>query len=157
MDVIIMPSTISLIKRLKTDYPQFVYKKASNFLWSHSDNTIYYTCENDDCSFLFHELSHAILNHTDYDRDVELIAIEREAWGNAKKIAENYGIEINDGFIQSNLDTYRDWLHKRSTCPECRATGLQIKKHIYKCLACCHDWRVNDAKTCALRRYSKVI
>lgn len=150
-----MPSTISLIKRLRVDYPQFIYKKASSFLWSHSEHTIYYTCENDDYSFLFHELSHALLNHADYGRDIELIAIEREAWNKSKEIAKNYGVIIDDDFIQLNLDTYRDWLHIRSTCPKCKATGLQTKKYSYKCLVCSHEWRVNDAKTCALRRYSK--
>lgn len=154
MDVIIMPSTISLIKRLKTDYPQFIFKKASSFLWSHNEHTIYYTCEDDDCSFLFHEVSHALLDHTDYRRDIELIAIEREAWDKAKEIATNYDVIVSDDFIQSNLDTYRDWLHTRSTCPICKATGLQTKKYAYKCLVCGHEWRVNEAKTCALRRYS---
>lgn len=150
-----MPSTISLIKKLRVDYPQFVYKKASGFLWSHSEHTIYYTCKNDDCTLLLHELSHALLNHTDYERDIELIAIERDAWDKSKEVAANYGVIIDDDYVQSNLDTYRNWLHNRSTCPSCKATGLQTKKYIYKCLACSNQWRVNDAKVCALRRYNK--
>jgi len=150
-----MESTSSLIKKLRVDYPSFTYKKAHNFLWSHGDRTIFYTCDDDNCSFLFHELSHALLDHNDYDRDVELIAIEREAWDKAKEIAKNYKINIDDDLIQSNLDTYRDWLHKRSTCPECEATGMQVGKRTYKCLACNNQWHVNEAKTCALRRYNK--
>jgi len=123
-------------------------------LWSHAEHTIYYTCDNEDFSFLFHELSHALLDHTDYQRDIELIVIERQAWAKAKRISTNYDVEINDDFIQSNLDTYRDWLHTRSTCPQCTSTGLQTEKNTYKCLSCNHEWRVNEAKTCALRRYS---
>lgn len=150
-----MESTNSLIEKLKIDYPGFTYQKAHDFQWSHGDKTIFYVCDDSDCSFLFHELSHALLNHTGYHRDVELIAMEREAWDKSKEIAENYGINIDEELIQSNLDTYRDWMHKRSTCPDCNATGMQISKHDYKCLACNHQWRVNDAKTCALRRYIK--
>ena len=150
-----MPSTISLIKSLRTDYPQFIYMKASSFQWSHNEHTIYYTCENDDCTLLFHELSHALLNHAEYNRDIELIAIERDAWDKSKEIAANYGVIIDDDYVQSNLDTYRDWLHARSTCPKCSATGLQTDKHSYKCLACSNQWRTNDAKVCALRRYNK--
>ena len=149
-----MPSTISVIKKLKVDYPQFIYKKSSDFLWSHNEHTIYYSDEKDDCSFLFHELSHALLNHAEYERDIELIAIERKAWDKAKEIAIKYDVIIDEDFIQSNLDTYRDWLHERSICPKCEANGLQIKKERYRCLACNHEWRVNQAKTCALRRYS---
>jgi DNA-directed RNA polymerase subunit RPC12/RpoP len=155
MDVIIMPSTISLIKNLKADFPQFIFKKSDNFLWSHSDNTIYYSSEKDDFRILFHELSHALLNHTDYKRDIELVAMEREAWDKAKEIALNYGVNIDDDHIQSNLDTYRDWMHERSRCPKCGSSGMQIKKQSYKCLACNHEWHVNEAKTCALRRYSE--
>jgi hypothetical protein len=149
-----MPSTTSLIKNLKSDFPQFVFKKASSFLWSHSDNTIYYTEKKDDYRFLFHELSHALLNHADYGRDIELVVMEREAWDKAKSVALNYDVDIDDDYIQLNLDTYRDWMHERSTCPKCGANGVQIKKKNYKCLACSHQWHVNDAKTCALRRYS---
>lgn len=149
-----MPSTISLIKNLKADFPQFIFKRSSSFLWSHSDNTIYYTNERDDLRFLFHELSHALLNHIDYYRDIELVAMESEAWNKAREIAPSYGIVIDDDYIQSNLDTYRDWMHERSTCPKCSASGMQIKKKTYKCLACGHQWYVNEAKTCALRRYS---
>jgi hypothetical protein len=149
-----MQSMPSLIKSLKTDYPHFIFKESDSFLWSHTEHTIYYACSDDDCSLLFHELSHAILNHADYKRDIELIAMEREAWDKAKEIAKKYDVSIDDDFIQSNLDTYRDWLHTRSTCPKCSATGLQIKKNDYKCLACNHQWRVNEARTCALRRYS---
>lgn len=148
-----MPSTISLIKRLKADYPQFKFIKSSNYSWSHSDSTIYYA-DNDDISFLFHELSHGVLNHTDYNRDIELIAMEREAWDYTIKIASEYNISISNDIIQSTLDTYRDWLHKRSTCPNCTAIGVQIKKQSYKCLACGHQWQVNESRTCALRRYT---
>jgi DnaJ-class molecular chaperone len=154
MDVITMHSTISLIKNLKTDFPQFIFKKSSNFLWSHSDNTIYYTDKKDDFRFLFHELSHALLGHADYNRDIELVAMERQAWDKAKEIATSYGIVIEDNYIQDNLDTYRDWMHNRSTCPNCDSNGMQTSKKSYQCLACNNKWQVNEARTCALRRYS---
>jgi len=149
-----MESTNSLIKKLRAEYPDFIYKKSTDFQWSHGDKTIFYT-DKDDCSFLFHELSHAILGHNGYERDVELVTMESEAWNKAKQIAKKYDIHIDEDLVQDNLDTYRDWLHKRSTCPKCNAVGLQTDKKSYKCLACDHKWRVNEAKTCALRRYNK--
>jgi hypothetical protein len=149
-----MPSTTSLINSLGADFPQFIFKKSSRFLWSHSENTIYYTDKQDDFRFLFHELSHALLNHADYKRDIELVAMECEAWDKAKEIALSYGVIIDDDYTRSNLDTYRDWMHERSCCPNCTASGMQTNKQNYRCLACSHCWHVNDARTCALRRYS---
>lgn len=154
MDVITMPSTTSLINQLKSDYPQFLFKKSKRFLWSPSENTVYYTGSDDNYSFLLHELSHGLLGHTDYDRDVALIAMERAAWDTATSLAPSYGLAISNNTIESTLDSYREWLHARSTCPHCKATGLQTKSHTYTCLACHHSWRVNEARICALRRFS---
>lgn len=147
-----MPSTASLILHLKDTYPQFTFKQAEHFLWSPADQTIYYTPGVADSGLLLHELSHGLLGHTDYNQDIELIAMEREAWDKAVELAGQYDELIDEGLIESTLDTYRDWLHARSTCPECDATGLQTKSRTYSCLACHHTWRVNEARMCALRR-----
>ena len=149
-----MPSTTSLINQLTLDYPQFSFKKSKRFLWSPSESTVYYNGDGDNYSFLLHELSHGLLRHADYNRDIELIAMERAAWDKAVSIAPQYGLIISDEIVESTLDSYREWLHARSTCPSCRATGLQIRQHVYNCIACHHTWRVNEARICALRRYS---
>lgn len=151
-----MPSTTSVLSQLKNSYPQFSFKKGTYFLWSSSDNTIYYDGSIDDRSvFLLHELSHALLGHNSYERDIELIIMERQAWDNAIKLSSKYGLAISNDIVQSNLDSYRDWIHARSTCPVCKANGVQTEKYIYTCPVCGHKWRVNEARTCALRRYSK--
>lgn len=152
MGAIIMQSTTSLISQLKTNYPNILFKSAERFLWSPSEQTIYYI-PGGNPAFLLHELSHALLNHLDYSRDVELISMESKAWDKAVELANNYNIQIDDKTIQSTLDTYRNWLHDRSTCPVCTATGVQTKKYNYKCLACNNEWQVNEARICALRRY----
>jgi hypothetical protein len=131
-----------------------VFKKSVRFLWSPNEQTIYYFYESkNDYVYMFHELSHAILGHADYTRDVELLAMERDAWDKAVEIAKKYKMGIDDETVQSTLDTYRDWLHDRSTCPICSANGIQTEKYTYKCLECNHEWRVNEARLCALRRY----
>lgn len=149
-----MHSTISLINKLKSDYPNITFKKSAKFAWSFEDKTIFYNDKLDNYQyFLFHELAHAILNHANYTQDIELISMERNAWDKAGIISKKYQIDIDDDFIQTNLDTYRDWLHQRSLCPNCGSNGLQTKNSDYHCLACNHKWRVNQAKDCALRRY----
>ena len=149
-----MPSTTSLIQQLKKDYPQFNFKKAKRFLWSPSDATVYYTHTDDGYAFLLHELSHGLLDHAEYRRDVDLIAMERAAWDKAVELAPAYGLAISEDTVETTLDSYRDWLHARSTCPNCTAIGLQTKQHTYACPACHHNWRVNEARVCALRRYT---
>ena len=150
-----MPSTASLLKHLKTDYPQFSFKKGDHFLWSPSENAIYYCDKIQNQSILLlHELSHALLGHTDYNSDIQLITMEREAWDYAIKLAPTYDIKMPTDAIEPIIDSYRDWLHDRSTCPDCTATGLQVNKQNYQCPACNHSWRVNEARTCALRRYT---
>jgi len=148
-----MPSTVSLIKKLKLDYPSFDFVKSDRYSWSPASQSIQYV---DDNNFeqLLHELSHGLLGHSDYNRDIELLGMERDAWNKALTISSKYGVTIDKEIIESNLDSYREWLHSRSLCPNCDANGLQISKDTYECPACLNRWRVNDARICALRRYN---
>ena len=151
-----MPLTRSTIRKLQRDYPEYHFETANGFWWSATKETIFYdpTAQNSD-TFTLHELSHALLDHSGYTRDVELLKLERDAWEYARTtLANRYGTTINEEIIQENLDTYREWLHARSRCPKCETTGLQTKDSLYRCLACGHQWRVNEARLCALRRYS---
>ncbi|HEU4830587.1 MAG TPA: hypothetical protein VFS65_00235 [Candidatus Saccharimonadales bacterium] len=149
-----MPSTPSTLSQLKINYPQFTFKESEHFSWSPSDNTIYYRETTDKDNYLLHELSHALLGHAQYSRDIQLLAMEREAWDNAYLLAKKHGVILSDEVVESTLDSYREWLHARSTCPACSATGLQTKTATYTCPACHHSWRVNEARICALRRYN---
>ena len=150
-----MPSIASLIHKLQADLPALTFIEAEHFSWTADDQTVSYAPKEPQAEgLLLHEVSHGLLGHNEYRRDVELIAMETAAWERAKGLASTYGIAINDELIQDNLDTYRDWLHDRSTCPECTATGYQTDKATYTCPACSHSWRVNEARLCQLRRYS---
>ena len=148
-----MPSIHSLLPKLVADYPTFAFTPGSRFAWSPDQVTVYYDESDNNPALLLHELSHGILEHRDYSQDVELVAMESHAWDNALELAKTYSVTITDETVQDNLDTYRDWLHARSTCPNCEATGYQSGKHSYSCVACTHTWRVNEARICALRRY----
>lgn len=155
MDVTTMPSMSSLIPKLQADFPALKFIEADQFSWLPSEHTVFYNPQLPHASsLLLHEVSHASLNHQEYHRDVELIAMEMVAWEKAKEHAVAYGVTIGEDVIQDHLDTYREWLHARSTCPNCSANGYQVETLRYECLACFHHWRVNEARLCALRRYS---
>lgn len=151
-----MPSTNLLIKRLKVDYPSFTFEASDKFLWSAKRRTIHIDPQAVHCSeFTLHELAHALLDHQGYRIDIDLIKLERDAWEYAQThLGHAYGHTIDEEIIQDNLDTYREWLHSRSECPDCNATGIQTRSKNYRCLSCGHSWRVNEARLCALRRYS---
>lgn len=157
MDVTIMPSIKLLIKQLQTDHPELKFAPSDDFKWSADQRVIFYNphmvyAE----AFCLHELSHAILGHYSYKRDIELLQHERDAWEYAlETLAAHYNINIDDNTAQTSLDTYRDWLHARSTCPSCTATGMQTAINKYRCVACSQTWKVNEARICSLKRYSK--
>lgn len=151
-----MPSTPSvLLHQLRQNNPGLTFVESTTFAWSPSDEAISYNPSDPNLSpLLLHELAHATLKHSDYQRDIELIAMERAAWDYAiGELGPTYSVVIQEDFADDALTTYRDWLHDRSTCPNCAATGLQTKPREYTCLACHHHWRVNEARVCALRRY----
>jgi len=144
-----------LIDKLIAAYPAFHFKRGADFRWDPTQKTIFYNEASSDTASLLHELAHAILGHESFNKDIELIEIERDAWTHAtKQLSPIYDIAIPNEIVEEALDTYRDWLHARSTCPNCSATGVQTKKGTYSCIVCSTHWRVNDARVCALRRYT---
>lgn len=151
-----MPSITSMLPKLQADFPQFAFTPGDQFCWDPRMQTIYFNQGVNDQASLLHELAHALLQHEKYDRDIQLIEMERDAWQYAvDTLATTYDVAIDDDAVEDALDSYRDWLHARSTCPTCKATGIQTGKQLYKCLACMTVWKVNDARICALRRYKQ--
>lgn len=149
-----MHSTTWLIAKLKANHPDLTFIPGSDFRWSPAEQTVYFVPDSPELPLLIHEVAHAVLGHTDYAKDVALIDMERDAWQYARdNLAPTYDFAVETSTIEDALDTYRDWLHVRSLCPTCGATGIQSKKREYRCLACGQRWRVNEARLCALRRY----
>lgn len=159
MDATTTEPITSLIKQLIVDSTQLpagnlTFSHADDFGWNHSARTIFYNPKEPNApAYLLHEYGHALLSHDSHIRDISLIAMERAAWDEAVRMAPHYHVTIDNDMVESALDTYRDWLHARSACPTCATAGVQIQHDIYRCLACQTQWRVNDARACALRRY----
>jgi hypothetical protein len=148
-----MVSTSSLLPKLARDFPDITFlPSVEGFSWSPEERTVFYM-ETNDTALLLHELSHGLLSHQDYRRDVELIAMETAAWEEARRISARYGVTIDDDVADQHLETYRQWMHDRSTCPECEASGVQTGRQAYHCIACGARWKVNEARLCALRRH----
>ena len=79
-----MLSSSQLAKQLAVDYPQLHFAPGEQDWWdSHSQTVFYHTTP----AALLHELGHALLGHTSYRRDVELLAMEQAAWHKARQLA----------------------------------------------------------------------
>lgn len=135
---------------LADDFPAFEFRRGERAYWSANEQIIYY-CNNE--LELLHELGHALLGHSGYDQDIELLKIEEDAWLKAQEIAPEYGLSIDNEYINCALDSYRDWMFKRSQCPRCKQTGIQNNRTgNYHCPNCNTVWRSNDARSRQLQR-----
>lgn len=146
-----------LVKRLQKDYPSLKLIKGSVFCWSPQTNEIVYSAKTTQIEqakyTLFHELAHALLGHTEYKTDFELLQLEIAAWEHAKSIANKYSLAIGNDYIQNCLDSYRDWLYKRSICPRCGSKSMQADDPThYRCFNCHNRWFVANSKFCRTYR-----
>lgn len=155
-----MELTTSLLKQLKNANfatpagKTISFCQGDGFYWEPKSTTIFYDkVAPNGAELLLHELGHALLGHGSYSKDIELIAMERAAWERASPLSQQFSITISDDLVEEYLDSYRDWLHARSLCPHCGATGIQTATKQYTCANCGGSWHVNEARTCGLKRY----
>lgn len=142
---------MSLLSKLRKDFPDITLKPGKVFYWSPKDKTVYYDNRKSGelASWsLLHEISHGLLGHKTYDSDFELLQLEVAAWEKANQVSATYNIPIDENHIQDCLDTYRDWLHARSKCPTCTARGIQVSPKQYECSQCDSKWQVSSARFC---------
>ncbi len=91
---------------------------------------------------ILHEVGHALLEHNFYTTDLERLKMERAAWEKARELCSTYGVEYDEDYVETALDSYRDWLHARSRCPRCQVTRFQDDRGEYHCPECeefCHN------------------
>lgn len=148
----------ALLATLKKDNPDLSFVAGSEFYWSPKNHEVIYdqsaTTQSASWSLL-HEVGHALLGHTTYQTDIELLQMEAAAWQKATQMGKKYGYEIDQDHIEDCLDTYRDWLHQRSACPTCNNRSLQQSDGHYKCFNCGTDWAVSQSRFCRPYRMVK--
>lgn len=141
-----------LLSKLVADFPALSFQPGEQFCWSPEDKQITFNPVSGDEEIaawsLLHEVSHAALGHSTYSSDFALLQLEVAAWGHARELASTYGHTIDPDHIQDCLDTYRDWLHRRSTCPTCGNRSLQETVRQYSCFNCETKWQVTASRFC---------
>ncbi len=132
---------------IMNDFSDISFVESKEFYWSAKENTVHYNSSEfksiRGTYRLIHEIGHALCNHKNYVSGVGLLALETEAWSKASEIAKKYGLVIDTDYIESCLDSYRDWLHRRSSCPDCTSISVESGENEYKCFNCLKKWAVS--------------
>ena len=127
---------LALVKRLEVDYPDLKFKEGRKFAFR-PPKTITVGPEEPNAELLLlHELGHALCGHRNFDTDIGRLRMEVEAWEKARDLAEIYGVKFDEEVMESELDTYRDWLHQKSRCPKCGLTQFETPDGQYHCPKC---------------------
>lgn len=135
-----------IINQLKQDYPNLRFIKGARFSFRPPKTIVVGPYEGKNTPLLlFHELGHALSKKYSYNLKVERLKIEVAAWQEGKKAYQNYPDlpPWDDDFVEDNLDTYRDWLHKKSTCKACGLTMYQDVNNSWQCPHCATYCRPN--------------
>jgi hypothetical protein len=148
-----------LIARLRGQFPALRFTPGQQFCWSPETGEIFYKANargKQAAWSLLHETGHALLEHHGYKADFELLRLEAAAWERAHALAEDLSLQIDEDHVQDCLDTYRDWLYKRSICPSCTTKCLQQGDFVhYRCFNCHTVWRVTASRFCRAYRSTK--
>ena len=126
----------TFLQRIESDFPNLVFREGHKFTFRPPKTIIIGPSEENDEMLLLHEVGHAISGHRDFDTDIRRLKMEVEAWEKARELAPIYNIVIDEDAIEDELDTYRDFLHKKSRCPECGLTRFQTPDGNYHCPRC---------------------
>lgn len=152
MNLLSNTMTASLLSNCKKLVPAVQFEEAGSFYWSPKKRVIFIDAarlDSEDGSWaLVHEVAHALLEHQSYQNDAGLLMLEVAAWEKAREIGKSLALKIHEDHIQDCLNTYRDWLYARSTCPTCMLNSLQVDLTTYLCLNCATRWSVSGARFC---------
>lgn len=126
----------TFLAKIKNSYPELRFVSGNRFAFRPPHTIVVGPKEENDASLLLHELGHALSHHKTFSTGAKRLKMEMEAWSKAREIAGDVGVEIPDDVIEEELDTYRDWLHQKSRCPECGLTRFQTPDGVFHCPRC---------------------
>lgn len=124
------------VNQVIKDFPQFRFIMGEKFKFRPPRTIVVGPDEKNAEMMLLHEVGHALLGHKSYKTDLSRLKMEAAAWEKAKELAVKYGVEFQEEAAQEELDTYREWLHQKSRCPECGLTRFQSSDGTYHCPRC---------------------
>src|SRR5689334_17420039 len=100
----VLPTMTELANKLAATYPHLNFVAGESFYWCPETSEVFYDQNRIDDTTgawsLLHETSHALLGHSTYEADIELLHLEVAAWARAGELAPEYGLRIDDNYMQ---------------------------------------------------------
>lgn len=127
---------VQFLDKLRVDFPELKFILGKKFAFRPPKTVVVGPEEANDSLLLMHELGHALCHHRNFGTDAERIKMEREAWEKARELCVAYEVSYDEETVEAELDTYRDWLDKKSRCPSCGLTRFQAPDGTYHCPQC---------------------
>ena len=127
---------IQFLDQLRMDYPELHFVNGRKFAFRPPRTVVVGPNETNDSLLIMHELGHALCHHRDFKTDAIRLGMEREAWEKARELCSKYEVVYDESIVETELDTYRDWLDKKSRCPSCGLTRFQTPDGLYHCPRC---------------------
>lgn len=124
----------TFLAKIKSDFPSLKFIPGERFTFR-PPKTVVVEPEGDPL-LLLHEIGHALSGEYDFKTEVGRLKIEVKAWEKAKELAPKYEIDIDEDLIEGELDSYRDFLHQKSRCPNCGLTRFQTPDGTFYCPRC---------------------
>ena len=124
----------TFLAKIRSDFPDIRFVEGSRFSFRPPKTVV---VEPDgEALLLLHEIGHALIGIYDFKTEVGRLKIEVMAWEKARELAVAYGVEVDENLIESELDSYRDFLHQKSRCPACGLTRFQTPDGAFHCPRC---------------------
>ena len=126
----------TFLRKVQSDFPSLSFRTGKKFAFRPPRTIVVGPDEPMDEFLLLHEIGHALSGHKNFSTDAKRIKMEREAWDKAAEVADRYDMTIDCDFVEEQLDTYRDWLDKKSRCSHCGLAMYQTPDGNYHCPRC---------------------
>ncbi len=151
-----MRVTQTLLERITNTYHELNFEPGDEFLYDAADEIIYYheasLGRNEGQIALLHEIAHAQLGHFHYHTDLELFALETQAWHATKHLCAVHGVTLSEEYLRNCLSTYAHWLNNRASCPVCNNFSTQEDELTYRCFLCHARWQVKTDVQARIRK-----
>ncbi|MBR5389409.1 hypothetical protein IK146_02525 [Candidatus Saccharibacteria bacterium] len=127
---------LAFLNMLQESYPDYVFKPGRKFLFRPPKSIYYLESDENFRLLILHELAHALLGHYTFDRSLERLQIERDAWAKTRELCQLHSIPYDDNLAETELNTYRDWVHQKTLCKRCGLSCLEVSSESLYCPFC---------------------
>lgn len=132
---------MQVLELLRAEFPEVRWVWGRRFSWRPPRTVQLGPAQPHYVLLALHELGHCLEGHQEFKTEIGRLQLERAAWEQARCVwqklqLEKQGIVWDEDFVEAQLDTYRDWSHARSRCPECGTTRFQTLDGAFHCPFC---------------------